>query len=162
MAKQSSTPKSDDKGKIRVFLFELEGTNETMVESLKTITGALNSTFGGSRKIVRLPANSDTVVNEAEEAEWTDEIDDLVEAETIETNETKTPSRQKRQRSVKTPSIVDIDLQTGSPSLREFIEKKKPSDHSKKYLVIAYWLKEYRNLEEITEAHIYTCYRFLT
>ena len=36
----------------------------------------------------------------------------------------------------------------------QYFNEKNPGDHSKRYLVIAAWLKEYRQLNEISIDHI--------
>jgi hypothetical protein len=59
------------------------------------------------------------------------------------------------------PSILPIDLNAGDVPFREFFNSKNPSGHVKRYLVIAYWLKEYREINEVHDDHIYTCYRAL-
>ena len=41
------------------------------------------------------------------------------------------------------------------------LEQKKPDGDIKRYLVITYWLKKYRNIEEVTMDHAYTCYRHM-
>jgi hypothetical protein len=152
MAKQNK----DDKGKVRVFLFELEGTNDTLLESIRSITGVLTQTFGAAPKtIVRMiPAQGDTVDGKIEQIEI-----DSEEAESSE-KENSTASKPKR-RAISTPDIIELDLNSGSISLKDFIDSKKPTEQMKKYLAIASWLKNELQIEEIDNSHIYTCYRFL-
>jgi len=38
-------------------------------------------------------------------------------------------------------------------------EKGNPSAHIKRYLLIAYWFKTFRNLDAITPNHVFTCYK---
>src|SRR5262249_35586894 len=146
----------DDKGKVRVFLFELEGTNETLLESIRSITGVLTQTFGGPPKtVVRMmpmPAQGESVDGKTEEIDVSSEETDSTEKENSSTPKPK-------RRTITTPEILDLALNSGSVTLTDFVASKKPSDDTKKYLVIASWLKSNLQLEEITIAHIYTCYR---
>jgi hypothetical protein len=48
---------------------------------------------------------------------------------------------------------------SGQVPFAEYFRSKNPATHSKRYLVIAAWLKEYRQLTEIGIDHVYTCYR---
>jgi hypothetical protein len=153
--------KKEDKGKIRVFLFELEGTNETLLESVKSITGALNRTFGQSPKTVRLLTASDGSGNTIEEVIEDDSYDDA-SSENEDNPSSTNVSKQKRPRRVTTPNILtDLDLKREPLPLKEFITNKKPTDNTKRYLAIALWLKDHHQIEEISSDHIYTCYRFL-
>ena len=53
----------------------------------------------------------------------------------------------------------DLDVQSVTPSLRDFCQGKNLDSDFKRYLVISAWLKEHAKVEEITIDHIYTCYR---
>jgi hypothetical protein len=61
-----------------------------------------------------------------------------------------------------TPEILDeLDLESGKVPFLQYYKQKQPDSHAKRYLVIAAWLKEHRQLQEITSDHIYTCYQLL-
>ena len=63
---------------------------------------------------------------------------------------------------LRTPQLVsDLEFADGPKSLADFIKEIDPKEHSKRYLAIAYWLRQYRNLSEVGGDHIYTCYRAL-
>jgi len=59
------------------------------------------------------------------------------------------------------PQTIDLDLISGDVPLKTFLEQKNPTSDVKRYLAIAYWLKEYREVSEITMDHAYTCYRHM-
>ena len=55
----------------------------------------------------------------------------------------------------KSPDVVDLDL-TG---FVDFANEKTPKSRAERYLVIATWLKEQRNISAITADHVFTCYK---
>jgi hypothetical protein len=59
-----------------------------------------------------------------------------------------------------TPAVLELDLTTDT-SLASFAQKANPKSHLKRYLVVAAWFKEHRNIDAITSDHVYTCYRSL-
>ena len=59
------------------------------------------------------------------------------------------------------PSILELDLTSGPVPFAQFVQGKNPDNHSQRYLVIAAWFKEHRQISEIGIDHIYTCYRKL-
>ena len=62
----------------------------------------------------------------------------------------------------RTPVLVpNLETTSGPKSLQAYIEEQAPKDHSKRYLAIAYWLRQYRNASEINTDHVFTCYRAL-
>ncbi len=91
------------------------------------------------------------------------------ETETSQTEQTTTVSEETTttertaRRSFKSPEIVkDLDLLTGKATLKDFLTQKGVGDNdTKRCLAIAVWLKENRNITEITADHVYTCYRHM-
>ena len=71
----------------------------------------------------------------------------------------KTKTRAARQ--YRTPLPVDLDLVSGDLPLRPFLQERKPDSDVKIYLAIAYWLKRYRDINEVSADHAYTCYRHM-
>ena len=66
-----------------------------------------------------------------------------------------------QKRKLPVPTVLDLDLTSGAVPFAQFVQEKNPGDHTKRYLVIAAWLKEQRQIDEININHIYTCYRKL-
>ncbi len=64
-------------------------------------------------------------------------------------------------RRVRTPSILELGLNTGKVPFAKYYQQRNPDSHSQRYLVIAAFLKEHKKLDELTDDHIYTCYRTL-
>jgi hypothetical protein len=59
-----------------------------------------------------------------------------------------------------TPSILEIDLKS-DVSLADYTQGKTPTSDRKKFLLIAAWFKNHRQLDVVTVDHIYTAYRWL-
>jgi len=147
-----------EKGKIKIRYFEvdLEGTDDTLQEVLRSVTSVVGR---NQTTIVRtVPAlPSDNNQNGQEVITYLEEESHTPEAE--ETPVPTTAKKAKQQKSFPTPKVLTIDLKGGEMPFETFCQSKKPTDTTKKYLVCAAWLKEYGGLEEITADHIYTCFR---
>jgi hypothetical protein len=66
-----------------------------------------------------------------------------------------------KKRKLRTPEVLDLDLTSGEVPFTAYYQERNPTDHIKRYLVIAAWFKQYRQTDEISVDHIYTCYRIL-
>jgi hypothetical protein len=146
-------------GKFRAGFVEVEGDADTMREALRMLT----QTFG------RQQAVQYVITQEALEVAKTRGLlpggepasEDDAGTQDLEV----TPTRQKKSPQAPKPKrlkIVDIDLVSGPKSLEQFFEEKgKPASAAKRYLLIAYWLNEYRNGTPVDDHTIYTCYKHL-
>ena len=143
----------DDKGKIKVRFFEVEldGSNETLLEGLKSFA----TIAGRTQSVVRVvqPA-APAQIGSPQQVENSEPI----EAEATEVEQDR-PQKPRKTRIYRTPEILDLDLKTGSVPFEEFCKQKNPTDTAKKYLVIAAWLKDNLKLDQINSDHVYTCYR---
>lgn len=155
----------DDKAKVkfRVIEFELEGGNAAVQDSMRNLAAAI--TRGTRPALPALAAkpggdgvNGSTAVSVTTAPE---PDEDLFPAEEAQPGEVPAePAHARGQRRFATPKIIDIDL--GGPlPLKPFCEEKAPDSDLKKYLVIAAWLKEHRQIEAVTIDHIHTCYRHM-
>lgn len=94
-------------------------------------------------------------------AEQLEEAEVVGEAEVEEFeagDETPAAAKKRVRRAAPKPQLInDLDLQSEPPlsSLGTF------KSHLKRYLAIAAWLHDHRNIEVIDERYIYTCYRHL-
>ncbi|HEU6449491.1 MAG TPA: hypothetical protein VFV23_13745 [Verrucomicrobiae bacterium] len=146
----------NSKSKVTVLLFQLEGDDQTIQTGMRTIQNALSGFGKQVKQIQSSPPDNSNVPEEEPLAETEDESNEDV-------SEIATSQRQsKSSRSFKMPKILDLDLTSGDVSLKAYCEQKSPgSTDTKKYLVIASWLKEYRQIEEVSCDHIHTCYRHM-
>jgi hypothetical protein len=146
--------KDEKTSKIRVLVFELEGSNDTIQEGLRALSATLGRTVVAPRVVSSAKSNANNVMSapiiEAEEV-----IDD---EESIE--EVSQSSRSPRKKRVaRTPDVLELDLKSGSVSFEDFAIEKAPKSDAEKYLLIAYWLKENLEITQIGIGHIYTCLR---
>jgi hypothetical protein len=90
-----------------------------------------------------------------------EEIDEFEDAIDVEATSVSTKAKPGKAPTLRQPQPVELDLISGDVPLKAFMEKKNPTADVKRYLAIAYWLKQYRGLNEITMDHAYTCYRHM-
>lgn len=160
---------SGEKGKMTFVFFQLEGSDETLQQGFKAIEelqGRLAGTTArgqlpgrGSNAKPALPANSRPTESFDVETEDPAEPDNAgFEPEGEERNSGASP----RLRSYPTPEILNVDLTQGDVPFRAYFERMgSPDEDNKRYLLVATWFKEHKSTNEITSAHIYTCYKFM-
>ena len=144
------------RSKITVMMFQLEGTDETLREGIRTIGQALGTVL---KPLQVIPAKLNNVGEG--DAAIAPETPDLFESEEnppdngVEQRDTRTAKP-------RSPTILDLDIKSAKTPLKDFCEGKKVGDSdSDRYLAIAFWLKENLSIAEVTMDHIHTCYRFL-
>lgn len=145
-----------EKGKIKIRFFEveLEGSDETLLESVRSAAALANR--GQSRVVRNLPpAAANGGGNIASQQEETD-LDVESEQQVVEA---ESEPKSKKNRAYVTPQVLDLNLKAGTIPFAAFIEKKKPSTTIEKYLVVAAWLKENLSITAVNIDHIYTCFR---
>jgi hypothetical protein len=157
----------DDKGKVkfRFVEFELEGSNTTLQESLRNIASAI--THGSVNTSVRT-IETKSVRAIAPPSGGNGATSEVIEADIEEAGENQVagPQRGATQKSVRrsaprSPKILNIDLESGKVTLKDFCEPKKPTTDINKFLVIAAWFKQQCSIEEVTMDHIHTAYRHM-
>lgn len=149
--------------RIRLVILEAESPDGDLSQVTLAVQNALRSSDGGSstrRAITTIaqkgpPANDRPASDDAEDVE-THEADDAV-AETEDAGQAA-PRAAKSRKPPKTPTVLDLDLNSGV-SFESFARDKAPTSDHKRYLVIATWFKEHRQVPAITADHVYTCYR---
>lgn len=53
--------------------------------------------------------------------------------------------------------LSELNLDSGDMPFKTFAEQHAPKSDNRKYVVIAAWLKKYRDADTISTDHIYTC-----
>src|ERR1700738_2066225 len=119
-----SMPK-DEKAKFRVFFGEIEGNNETVRDALKSVAAAVNRTFTGEVKIIKvLKAKGEGSEEEIEDAQLVENaLGGNGESPEVSEAKGKTP-RAKRAPTYKTVSDLNL-LPDGAQSLKDFFAEKK-------------------------------------
>lgn len=151
----------DDKGKVkfRFVEFELDGSNETLQESLRNIAAAI--TRGGGGTVRTLEVKSPALLNSGDDgANGTLDVEENA-PEVVSPEAGEGAERPARRYPPRTPKILDIDLTVGKVNLKDFCEAKKPTSDMNKYLVIAAWFKQHGSTPEVTMDHAHTAYRHM-
>jgi hypothetical protein len=151
----------DGKGKIRVFMFEVEGSNDTLLESVRGLTGAMNRAFGPTRVVVQQalpPASSGGTVD----YEIADDLSDDNDDGDVASSSEETNSKPKKRSAPRTPKVLDdVDLKSGPVPLKEYMQHRNPANDYKRFLAIAAWFKEHGGVDAVSADHVYTAYRWM-
>ncbi len=151
--------KKGSSSRIRFVVLDAElGDGESLTEITRAISNALAQAQPG-RRLIAAPARpeGDTGGNGG----GTIEVEHKPEAEVEEVEETDVTPRSTKARKFPTPKAVpDLDPNSGEMTFEQFAKKKGSPDQAlKRYLLVAYWCKKYRDIEAVTQDHVYTCYK---
>ncbi len=154
---------------IEFFRVKVKGGNSTVEEAIRHAANvALGRAVNNRRnEAPALPAGKN---NDKPDSQQSLDFDSVEEGEVVDnvSNTKSTPAKSgsnkpKDKRIYPTPEVLhDLDLKGGKVSFESFCKSKNPNGDNKKYLVIATWFKEHANVNAITPAHIYTCYRAMS
>jgi len=149
------------KVKMTVIHFETESDNATLQENVRAIAHTLSRALTSSQRIISAPAQLSS--NNEQIMEQTGEVDDEGGVDEVELTLSSPSSNKKKNavRQYRTPQPLELDLISGDLPLKSFLDQKQPDGDVKRYLVIAHWLKQHRNIQEVTMDHMYTCYRHM-
>lgn len=154
MAKHS-TPKSGP-SKVRLIVFEAEVADGDLSQIANVLQNAFKS-GSPTPKIIYANPNNPAIASELIE-EAADSDDDLVQDEPTSPSKPRGP---RKPRVGKTPSVLDgIDFST-DPSLKDFVANYEVKTTFDKYLVIALWYRDARQLNTISVDHVYTAFKML-
>lgn len=160
MATKASHRSENGNTKIRFIMLEADGNAADLQQIAQAITNAVRPTFiqiPAPQSAIAIPQASVRAIDAPEEVAIVDDAPNAVH----HSAPSKKPSGNGQKRKLPVPEVIDLGLTGGNTPLAQFIQEKNPTDHSKRYLVIAAWLKDYRQIDEITINHIYTFYRSL-
>jgi hypothetical protein len=141
--------------RIKFIMFDAEIADDQIQAVTQAITNALRTPNVVTKRLAAPPAQ----LNGNGAAEHVDEpevVDDAEELDAVDVTPAA-PKKKAQRRVAAKPQPIEIDVDSDPPlsSLGTF-----KSNH-KRYLAIAAWLHDHRNIEVIDERHIYTCYRLL-
>lgn len=165
MAKGRDGGNQGGDGKLTVFFAHLEGNNESLQRALLTVTDAVEKAVGRPVVLRSTPAvtlgGAKSALPKGDTAP-AQEIEDVVVEAPSEGSGAPTSAKPKSHRTVHTPTIVDVDLTSGDLPLKTYIAHKGDrATDTKRYLLIAHWLKEQGRSDIITPDLAYTCYKHL-
>jgi hypothetical protein len=155
MAK-GTTGKAGGTSRVRFVFMEAEIADGG---DLAQITQAMQIALRGSNPtaVKRMQAQSPQLHNSADAVEG-DVVEDEVpdDAEGVEPSSNSQKVKAPRKPAPK-PAVIQFDI-SSAPALSSLSD---PKSNHKRYLKIAAWLHDHRNIEVVTADHIYTCYRHL-
>lgn len=160
-------PNGDQPGKvkIRVIEFEVEGSDATMQESLKSITAALNRGMTASpppaRNVRYVPPPAVSQLDGADHGEADAEAAESAVEDAQEVRAPAVARKTTTPRKLPTPKVIEVSFSDVSPTLKSFAAEKKPENDLKRYLVVAYWFKHFKSITDLTADHFFTAYRHL-
>lgn len=151
-----------EKGKIKIRFFEveLEGSDETLLESVRSAASLANR-VPMARQIKQLQAAPAINGTAGVGADVTRDFGSEESGEPEELEVVGTAPRPKKSRTYATLNVVEIDLKSGNLPFADFATEKAPGDTTKRFLVAAAWLKEQRGISTIDAHHVYTCFRHM-
>jgi hypothetical protein len=161
-------PKKTENGtrpnRIRFVMLEADISDGNLTELTQAITSALRTNSGPVRTLS--PVASPTAIPSSltprapATTDDSDEVDETpAEAGIEETVDDPAKSPKTKSKPPLPTYLPDLDLKGSGVTFKEYVGKKGPTSHSKRYLVAALWLKEYGNSSTITVDKIFTCYK---
>jgi hypothetical protein len=175
MAKRANEQNAGpDKGGMRILYVELNGSNASLQEGLRTLVAAMNKPMQ-----VAAPANRRLVANDhPASASSPDPEADLFNQETASIEDTSVddiatadqiasaPARRKRgegisrDRNAGLAIVKSLNLHPeGKQSLKEFVATKNPKTQEEHIAVYIYYLKNVLDEANVGFSHIYTCFK---
>jgi hypothetical protein len=161
MKKRDTSKEDAARIKFRYVDFELEGGSLALQDSLRSVVSAIvrNGSATGKPALSR-PVRQSSNGELSDDAEELANDFDVAELESGGEPSEESSTKQRRARKIPSPRVLDIDVVGGNMPLKKFIEENKPGDaDSKRYLVIAAWLKQVKAIEELSMDEVHTCYR---
>lgn len=167
---RSQRPAPDDRGNLQVIILNLNGTNATIQDALRTVDALAKRESATARRPLldqikpkKVRNSAESGESEAEAAEednlYTQAEPDAPEEADVDAPASRATPRKNRPTVPKT--IPDLNLNGASPTFREFAEQKGPTEQWDWYLVLAYWLKHHLNTEEVGINHVYTASNYI-
>jgi len=154
MAKQA--PKAVSTSRIRFVMFDAEVAEGEMGQITQAIQNALRGPVQVVNRRLPAPAGLQAPAALADEEVQDDEItQDEENGEMLATP--AAPRARAPRKAAPKPSVIDIDV-SSDPPLSSLAD---PKSQHKRFLKIAAWFHDHRNIEAVTADHIFTAYRHL-
>ncbi len=163
MPKKVNTDPSE-RTRVRFIMVDFDGASSDLQQIAQTFANAVKATHPVPVALPPAQNGHPPALPHAQPAEPPGLFDQLEPVE----QEAETPPAPRPQNGAKkkprlrSPVVLtDLNLTDGPVPFEKYVEEQAPKDHSKRYLAISQWLKEYRSITDVTADHVYTCYRFL-
>src|SRR5256885_11067487 len=153
------------KGKITAVVLNIEGSDSTLQEALRTLNNAMSSMVVHPRTLL-VQSNAQMASGEIpgkDASEQQSEVsgDEVSIDRDDAVNDAEGSGRAPRP--PKSRTVIDLNLTAAERPLKTFLEEKSVNENdSQRYLTIAYWYQQYMAIEAVTMDHIHTAYRFMS
>jgi hypothetical protein len=170
---KGGNPTPNERAKVRVVMVEFEGASGDLQQLAQTLANAVRPQqivmpIQAPSAQAALPAPP--AINGAAIGQPRDLFTEYSDAEEVLESDASLPEARPStpkvtssvRRKPKTPELIeDIDFTSDPKPFKQFLQELGVEDHGRRYLGIAQWFKEHRQIAEIGADHIYTCYKFL-
>ena len=161
MVKHAKPAEGIGKVKIRFIEIDVEGSDASIQDSLRSLTAALNRS-NAVPSARQLRGNGVKAVETEPEVEPADETED---SEVAEVEEVERPAKRTKPAGPTKVAVysvlTDIKFDDVEPTLVEFAATKAPPSELAKYLVIAYWFKNIKGIANLKVEHFFTAYKVI-
>jgi hypothetical protein len=155
MAKSSG--KTGGTSRIKFIMFDAEIADDQIQSVTQAITSALRGSTSPTKRLGGPPPQLNGGTGVAEHVDEPEVLDDAEELDAFDVTPAA-PKKKTARRVAPKPQVVnDLDT-TSEPALSSLVD---PKSNHRRYLMVAAWLHDHRQLPIITADHIYTCYRHL-
>lgn len=155
--------KKGSRSRVRVFLAEFEGDDETIQEGLQAISVAAGKMFDSKPSVVKVISDipEGISIGSQEEAVDVTSLEASLENDVVDVESIPRRRSKKKSKPLSLTMVTDLDLRpAGKPSCRDFFSQKAPKNHQQAVAVAVYYLQRIVELGEvITANHIYTCFK---
>ena len=165
MAKDKTTESKGNaaRGKITVVMFQIDGSDDTLRDAIKVLGQGIEKLSPGGQIYRALPTvSAPTRVNgtipqasesEPAEPEYVESgvPEDVAESAETSTGNSEKPKKKRIQKAIVAVKGIDWD---SDQSFRDYAKQKNPSNAQEKYLVVAGWFKNHRDVSVIGPGHI--------
>jgi hypothetical protein len=151
------------KVKLRVIEFELEGANSSVESSIRQLTSALSIRSNGGTPKPLPPRPQPALAASEDEIEPVEapDVESAQDSEAFAAAPARAPIARKPS---PTPDPIEVDLTSGDMPFKRFCDERgitAGAADSKKYLVSAFWIKEYRQCSTIEAGQIYSVFKMM-
>jgi hypothetical protein len=163
MGKTRDAAPRDSKGKVTFVMFQVEGDDDTLQQGFRAMEQAFQRL--GTPQRVYAPAAAPTLLLKGEKADAGHHEAENAEPEavpeyTVPADVTSDSPKATKPRKYTQPKFLsDLDMTDGQESFKDYAATKDPKSDNQKYLIVARWLQQHKNIDTVTIDHIFTCFQ---
>ncbi|MGA2581955.1 MAG: hypothetical protein ABSG31_01660 [Tepidisphaeraceae bacterium] len=163
---------TEDRGNLQVIVVNLNGSNLTLQDALRTVDSMIHRRGAENRDISPSTAKERIKATTGAEGRGEKQVDEEPrlfvdpadnDPESVDAaSQPVRPVAGQRKGRPRVTGIPDLDFNSASPTFREFAEEKKPKDQMDWYLLVASWMKAHKQVEEIGISHVITACQYIS